>query len=76
MVKAGYARPGQTVEELLDSFALDMILTYFWGALRENRSDKEVAELDATLYAAENPDAARAERAAANMQAMSKMKRG
>ena len=75
LISAGFATPGQTVDDLLDSLALDMLLTFFWMSLRENRDDKGLAELDGILESLDAPVDARRQRAAANVAAMSRIGR-
>ena len=51
LVQAGYARPGQSSRQLLDSFSLEVILDLAYGLLVKDREPKDRKKFDEMLFA-------------------------
>lgn len=79
MVLAGYALPGQTSEQLLDSLAPDLFLDFIHGYLLSIMDPKQVEKFEAQLAEASKTPAQRLaerrEQARRNIAVMNRIKK-
>ena len=74
-MQAGYAVPGQTVDELFESFHLGMLLTFTWQWVRQDRTKEDLQKLDDAYEQAVDPKALKKRRAKKNLEILGQSKK-